>query len=176
MAACTTTCVRKHIRKECTPSADITGAWFACPDDVTLAYATDGGTPSLCTEGVVSNITVDNGVDPDNAFHELEFNTDGDSKGTLEWSAVINDDGTEQKDSTATLTINDDNPEIRCFVENFMNVEHDWIFQYPGEDFPYEYVWSLKLTDAKYSSTTRSWTLILTKVNPARWPKAYLGY
>jgi len=169
--ACITTCVRKHIRKECAPLADIAEAWFVCPDDVTLTYAPDGGSPTLCSEGVVSNIVVDNGTDPDNAFHEFQFNTDGDSKGTLEWSAVVNDDGTEEKTSTAVLTIDDDNPEIRCFVENMLNVEHDWIFRYPGEDFPYEYAQGLKLTDAQYSSTTRAWTLTFTKTNPARWPK-----
>ena len=168
--ACTTTCVRKHVRKDCSLSADIAQAFFACPEDVTLGFSDDGGSPALCTEGTINAITVDNGTDPDNAFHEFEFVTDGDNKGTFEWQFTRNDDGTEDKTQTWTMTIDYDSPELRCAIEKLEGVPHDWILVYPGEVFPYEYVRDLILTDAAYSSTTRSWTLTFTKSNPIKRP------
>lgn len=168
--SCTTTCVRKHVRKDCALGTDITQAWFACPEDVTLGFSDDGGTPALCTEGTVNAITVDNGVDPDNAFHEFEFKTDGDQKATFNWQFTKNDDGTNTKTQTWVMTIDYDSPELRCAIEKLEGIPHDWILRYPGEVFPYDYIKDLELTDAAFSSETRSWTLTFTKENPVKRP------
>ena len=168
MAACGTSCLRKHVRKGCAPKTDLVKAYYACPEDVTLTFGADD--LSINQAGVITNIVVDNGVNAENSFHELEFVTEGDNKGTNTFTFTANDDGTEDKNDELILFIDDDNPGLRAAIEALENNEHDWILQYPGEDFPFDYHKDLKLTNAEFSSETRGWTLTFTKTNPEKRP------